>query len=197
MAYRLAGYNTELCSCDTPCPCAFGQTPTGGRCEGMFAFHFEQGDVDGVDVSDTKAILASAFEGGPWTQGNLTAALILDANASEEQRNALGRVLGGEMGGDAAGLAALIGDMKGVFVAPIDYRHEDGEVELRAGDFAAGAGKTIKNVDGTADIEVTNACYPIPNLRAGKSSRVMINVKGLSFEHDGSGMWTGPLELKG
>jgi hypothetical protein len=163
----------------------------------MFAFHFQEGDVEGVDVSDTKAILAATFEGGPWTNGNLTAALILDANASDEQRNALGRVLGGELGGDAAGLAGLIGDMKGVFVAPIDYRHENGEVEVRAGDLAAGAGATLKNVDGTADIEVSNACYPIPNLRAGKASRVMINVEGLSFQHDGNGMWTGPLELKG
>jgi hypothetical protein len=82
------------------------------------------------------------FEGGPWTNGNFTAALILDANATEEQRSALARALGGELGGDAGGLAQLIGDMKGVFVAPIDYRHEDGEVEVRAGDLAAGAGAT-------------------------------------------------------
>jgi hypothetical protein len=197
MSYRLAGYNTELCSCDAPCPCAFGQTPTGGRCEGMFAFHFEQGEVEGVDVSGTKAILAAVFEGGPWTNGNFTAALILDANATEEQRSALARALGGELGGDAGGLAQLIGDMKGVFVAPIDYRHEDGEVEVRAGDLAAGAGATLKNVDGSAEIEVTNACYPIPNLRAGKSLRAMINVEGLSFDHDGSGMWTGPFVLSG
>src|ERR1700676_1027269 len=88
MTYRLAGYNTEFCSCSTPCPCAFGQTPTGGKCAGIFAFDFEEGNVDGVDVSGTRAILAATFS-GPWTGGNFTAALILDSNATEEQRNAL------------------------------------------------------------------------------------------------------------
>jgi hypothetical protein len=41
MAYRLAGRSTELCSHRTPCPCAFGQAPSGGWCEGIFAFDIE------------------------------------------------------------------------------------------------------------------------------------------------------------
>lgn len=112
MTYRIAGHNTELCSCDAPCPCAFGQTPTGNKCEGMFAFDIQDGELDGVNLAGTKAILAATFSGGPWTNGNLSAALILDANARDDQRDALTRIFGGELGGDAAGLAELIGDMK-------------------------------------------------------------------------------------
>jgi hypothetical protein len=196
MAYRLSGHSTELCSCDTPCPCAFGQTPSGGRCEGIFAFDVEQGEVDGVSVAGTKAILAAAFN-GPWTGGNFTAALILDANASEQQRDALTRVLSGQLGGDAANLAALIGDMKGVFTAPIDIRYTNGQISVRAGELAEGSGALLKGLDASTNIEITNAHYPLPRVTAGKASKTKVKLSGLEYEHDGSGMWTGPFELKG
>jgi hypothetical protein len=196
MAYRLAGQSTELCSCNSPCPCAFGQEPTGGRCEGIFAFDIEEGELDGTSLAGTKAILAATFN-GPWTGGNFTAALILDAKASEAQRNALERILGGQLGGDAANLAGLIGDMKGVFTAPIDIRYDDEDITVTAGDMAQGAGTVLKGLDGVDNIELTNAHYPLPRVTAGKSRKSKVNLSGLKFEHDGSGMWTGPFELKG
>ena len=197
MAYRLAGQNTEFCSCDVPCPCAFGQIPTGGRCRGIFCFDVKEGHLDGLSLAGTKFILAATFANQVWTAGNLTAALILDANASEQQRDALGRILSGRLGGDAANLAGLIGDMKGVFTAPIDYRVSDGQVSVRAGDVAEGAGATLKNVDGSAEIEIKNAHYPIPNITAGKSTKVKVKVPGLEWDLNGSGMWTGPFVLQG
>ncbi len=197
MAYRLAGHNTEFCSCDTPCPCAFGQVPTGGRCQGLFCFDVREGHLDGLNLSGIQFILASTFANQVWTAGNLTAALILDAHASQEQRDALTRILTGQLGGDAANLAGLIGDMKGVFVAPIEYRVSDGQIYVRAGDMAEGAGTTLKSVDGSAEIEVKNAHYPIPNIKAGRSTKVKIKVPGLEYDLNGSGMWTGPFELKG
>jgi len=63
-----------------------------------------------------------------WTGGNFTAALILDETASEEQPAALAKISRGELGGDAANLAALIGDMKGAFTAPIECSAAAGEV---------------------------------------------------------------------
>jgi len=197
MAYRLAGQNTEFCSCDVPCPCAFGQIPTGGRCRGLFCFAVKEGQLDGLSLAGTTFILATDFANQVWTAGNLTAALILDANASQQQRDALTRILTGQLGGDAANLTALVGDMKGVFVAPIDYRVSDGQISVRAGDMAEGAGATLKNVDGSAEIEVKNAHYPIPNITAGKSTKVKVKVPGLEWDLNGSGMWTGPFELRG
>jgi hypothetical protein len=196
MGYRLAGDNTELCSCDVPCPCAFGQEPTGGACQGVFCIDIQEGDVDGVDVGGTHVILATMFNGA-WTNGNFTAAMILDSNASEEQRTALTQVFSGELGGDAAQLAGLIGDMKGVFTAPIEYRHTGTHVTMRAGDFAEGAGEVIMGSDGHSAIQLSNAIYPMPVVQAGQSSRVMVNVEGIKYEHDGHGMWTGPFVLQG
>ena len=60
---------------------------------------------------------------------------------------------------------------------------------------AEGAGVTLKNVDGSAEIEIKNAHYPIPNVKAGKSTKV--KVPGLEYDLNGSGMWTGPFVLQG
>jgi hypothetical protein len=109
----------------------------------------------------------------------LHGALVLDENASEEQRAALATIYGGELGDDAANLAALIGDMKGAFTAPIEYSATAGEVSFKAGDTAEGAGGTLKNVDGTAEIQVTNAHYPLPTVTAGRSTKVKANVPGV------------------
>lgn len=196
MAYRLAGRSTEFCSCNTPCPCAFGQEPTGGTCRGIFCFEIKEGNLDDLDLSGTKAMLASIFS-GPWTGGNFTAALVLDANASEQQRDALVKIYSGELGGDAANLAQLVGDMKGVFTAPFHYDASDGRVSFTAGDVAAGDGETLKGLDGTSEIEVSNALYPLPNVHAGRSTRVKVKLPDLEYELDGSGFWTGPFELKG
>jgi hypothetical protein len=196
MAYRIAGDNTELCSCDAPCPCAFGQTPTGGTCQGIFCLDVQEGEVDGVSVSGTHVILAAMFN-GPWTAGNFTAAMILDSNASQEQRDALTKVFSGELGGEAAQLAGLIGDMKGVFEAPIEYQHTGTEVRVRAGDLAAGEGAVLMGSDDRYAIQLSNALYPMPQVQAGKASNVMVNVEGINFQHDGHGMWTGPFVLQG
>src|SRR3972149_7912464 len=196
MAYRIAGRATELCTCNAPCPCAFGQAPTGGKCNGLFVFEIKEGNADGVSLAGTKAILAGIFP-GVWSKGNWTASLILDANASQQQRDALQRICTGQLKGDAAQLAALIGDFKGVAVAPISYSYAAGKISVKAGDLAEGAGETLKDAQGKAEIQVSNANYPIPNVTAGKSSKAKANVQGVTFDVNGSGMWTGPFELKG
>jgi hypothetical protein len=197
MTYRIAGMSTEFCSCTSPCPCAFGQEPdNNGHCQGIFSFHVQDGNVDGVDVSETVALFAVDFR-GVWTSGNWTAALILDDKASQEQRDALTRVFGGELGGDAAQLAAFVGDFKGVFTAPIDYRDMGDNLYFHAGETAEGDGSILKNVDGSQTIEIEDAHYPIPRIEAGKSTLVRVKVSGMEFQHNGSGMWHGPFTLRG
>jgi hypothetical protein len=197
MGYRIAGRCTDLCSCHTPCPCAFGQTPTGGTCAGMFCFDIQEGQYENVDLGGTRAIFADVFS-GPWMDGNFTAALILDANSSQEQRDALTDIFTGKAGGDGADTMALVGDMKGVLVAPIDYEMTaNGEITVRAGALAEAGRGVLSGLDGTSEITVTNPLYPLPTVIAGKSTRSRVSVPGLEFDNHGSGMWTGPFELHG
>jgi len=197
MAYRIAGHSTEFCSCHATCPCAFGLGPDRGRCTGVFSFHIESGNANGVDLSNTYALLAASFGPAPWTAGGFTAALVLDSNASKAQRDAITAILTGKMGGDAAGLAALISDFKGIHEAPISYRHHDGHVSVSAGDFVKAEGKTFRSANGQ-EVWLKNAIYPVPDVRAGKSSKVKVNLPGLTYEPpDAEGFWTGPFDLKG
>ena len=52
-------------------------------------------------------------------------------------------------------------------------------------------------LDGTAEMEVSNAHYPLPTVTAGRSTKVEANAPGVEYDLDGSGFWTGPFELKG
>src|SRR4051812_41855493 len=103
VGYRITGHSTEFCSCHATCPCAFGLPPDRGRCTGVFSFHIESGEANGVNLSDTYALLAASFGPEPWTAGGFVAALILDTNGTQAQRDAIKGILTGKMGGDAAG----------------------------------------------------------------------------------------------
>jgi hypothetical protein len=196
MSYRLAGRSVEFCSCHAPCPCVFGQEASWGKCEGLIAFSVEAGEVAGVDVAGTKAIVAGRFD-GVWTSGNYTAALILDRRDSQEQRDALQQVLTGELGGDAAHLAGLIGDLRGAFLADIEYQLDGPELTVSAGDVAEASGTTMVGPDGTTPVQVAGVHHPPTTVTAGTSTRSKVNVEGLAFDNPGYGLYSGPFELKG
>jgi hypothetical protein len=61
----------------------------------MFCFEIQDGEYENVSPAGTRAIFADVFSGGPWMDGNVTAALILDANSTEEQRDAPTNVFSG------------------------------------------------------------------------------------------------------
>lgn len=132
MAYKLEGTMLEACSCDAICPCWVGQDPDGGTCEGTIAWHFDKGQVDGVDVSGlTLAVLVQLP--GNALHGNWRAAVFIDDHASEEQEAALLDVYTGKKGGPVADLAQLIGDVVSVERAPITFSIEKGKGQLRIG----------------------------------------------------------------
>jgi hypothetical protein len=197
MAYRITGHSTEFCSCHATCPCAFGQAPDRGRCNGVFSFHIESGQADGVKLDGTYALLAASFGPDPWTSGGFEATLILDSNGTQAQRDALKRILTGKMGGDAAGLAGLISDLKGIVEAPITYKHQKGHITVSAGDLVSAEGETFKAANGE-EVWLKNAIYPVPDVRAGKTSRVMVKLPGMANPPpDAAGFWTGPFDMKG
>ena len=95
-----------------------GSAPaTHERCLAMLAFHIDRGDIEGIDVSgltfalvvDTPPIMAD----GGWKLG-----VVMDSAATDQQAGALGRVLGGQLGGPPAMLGPLIGEMAGIEQVP-------------------------------------------------------------------------------
>jgi len=196
VAYRINGQAIELCSCDTPCPCAFGQVPSKGYCQGFVLLDIHEGSLNDVKLDGTKAVMAVNLP-GVWTAGNWKAALILDAANSESQNEALQRIFGGQEGGTAADLAGLVGEMVSLTVEKIEMDSTGPTRSVRIGNLVDATGEVIYGQDENKTVDIVNANYMMSPVSLGKSTKVKSQIPGLSFEHSGSGMWFGPFQLAG
>jgi hypothetical protein len=132
MSYHLEGRLLEVCNCKVLCPCWIGEDPDNGTCDTIVAWHVDKGTVDGVDVAGT-TIAAVAHLPGNILQGNWTAAIYIDDQASQAQEAALLKVYTGQAGGPVADLAKLIGQVVSVERAPIRFTVMAGKGELEIG----------------------------------------------------------------
>ena len=132
MAYRLEGSMLEVCTCNAICPCWIGQDPDGGTCEGVMAWHFDKGEVDGTDVSGLTFAVAVHLHGNALA-GNWRAVAFVDDKATPAQEEALLATYTGKKGGPIAALAQLIGEVVGVERAPITFDMAKGKGTLRIG----------------------------------------------------------------
>lgn len=195
MAWTLDGTYFENCSCDTICPCTWsGLTApaTHDRCYAMLAFHIDRGDIESVDVSglsfalvaDTPPVMAD----GGWRLG-----VVMDSAASGDQAGALGRVLGGELGGPPAMLGPLIGEMLGVEQAPADWRQSDGTFAVRFGDLIDVEVKSFTAGEMAEPVRLTNVFHPAStNLTLSPATKSKIDVFGISFDGTGTSGFNSP-----
>jgi hypothetical protein len=133
MSYHLEGRLLEVCNCNVLCPCWIGEDPDNGTCDTIIAWRVDEGTVDGVSVGGN-TIAAVAHVPGNILEGNWTAAIFVDENASEEQEKALLKVYTGQAGGPVAELAKLIGKVVSVERAPIKFTVNEGKGELAIGE---------------------------------------------------------------
>ena len=107
--YQLQGTLLEACSCGVLCPCWIGEDPDGGTCDAFVAYHFDKGEIDGVDVSGLNVVNIVHIPGNVLTPGSWQLVMFLDAAASERQRDAIVAAYSGKLGGPLADLAGLVG----------------------------------------------------------------------------------------
>ncbi len=93
--WELHGRELANCNCATGCPCQFMALPTSGHCEAVAAFEFDSGHYGDVDLGGTRSAMVVKWP-GPIHEGNGTMQLIVDENASPEQRDALVKIMTGE-----------------------------------------------------------------------------------------------------
>lgn len=120
-AYSLKGTLLEACSCGVLCPCWIGEDPDGGECFAVVGYHFDTGQIDGVDVGGL-SLLTVAHIPGNILAGNWEVVVLVDDGATDAQREAILAAFTGKLGGPLADIAQLIGTVKGVESATI--RHE-------------------------------------------------------------------------
>ncbi|HEY9450973.1 MAG TPA: DUF1326 domain-containing protein [Gemmatimonadaceae bacterium] len=123
----------DVCKCSIPCPCTFAQAPSFGDCDGILAYHVRRGHYGDVVLDGLNVLGVAHFDGNIWA-GETKAALgmFIDERASEEQRDALRLIWGGEAGGFPAEFAKLIGEVRGIEYAPIELEVADDLAHWRA-----------------------------------------------------------------
>jgi hypothetical protein len=116
----------DVCNCTIPCPCYFAQAPTFGNCEGTLAWHIREGRYGEVVLDGLNVLGLGAFTGNIWS-GQVKTALgvFFDQRAGQAQREALQMIFTGQAGGWPAQFAELVGDMRGVEFAPIEFKVAD------------------------------------------------------------------------
>jgi hypothetical protein len=118
--WNLSGDWFDVCKCKIPCPCAFGQTPTYGDCDGVLAYHIKSGQYGNISLDGLNVVVLADFQGNIWA-GNTKAniAVFFDESANDEQREALNMIFSGKAGGFMAEFAKLIGEVRGIEYAPV------------------------------------------------------------------------------
>ncbi len=151
------------CNCAYGCPCQFNSLPTYGTCEAADGFHIEKGFYGEVSLAGLSAGMLAKWP-GPIHEGNGERLIIIDDQATLEQRNALEKIITGE---DTEELATIFW----VVNAMTTIRHETLylPVTLEA-DIEARRGRVV--VDGVFELNVE----PIKNPVTGAEHRARIEI---------------------
>jgi len=95
--WHIDGEWLKNCNCDPGCPCDFNQRPTQGFCEGMAAMRIVKGRFGDVDLAGVKWGGVVRWP-GPIHEGNGELVPFVDADASDEQREAIAEITSGRHG---------------------------------------------------------------------------------------------------
>lgn len=185
--WTLEGDYFENCSCEVLCPCLLSHAqaqPTEGKCDGVLAFHVDQGSCDGVDLSGlNSAVLFSAR--GPMANGNWTVALYLDEAASAAQRDALTKIFSGSLGGPPSVIAALTGKNLGAKAVAMRYRMD---AKTRSFEIPGLVDMNVEAITGADDevVWLENVAHPVVRrLSAARGTRTTIRDHGFSWDNTG------------
>ena len=124
--WKASGDWFDVCSCNIPCPCIFAQTPTNGECEGVLAYHIKNGHYGETSLDGLSVLGLTYFKGNIWAgETKFTGAFFFDERANQQQRDALQMIFTGKAGGFMAEFGKLLGDMRGIDYAPINFEVAD------------------------------------------------------------------------
>jgi hypothetical protein len=190
MAWSLRGTYFENCSCDMVCPCTTSgltMAADSPRCQVMLAFHVDQGEIEGTDVSG-KTVLVLADTPPVMADGGWKVGVVMDGAASAEQAEKLGAVFGGQLGGPMAALAGLIEEMLGIETAPIEYVDDGRRHSVRAGDLVdVEIEDFVSPMTPDGPVEMLTGIFHPANstLTIAKATKGTVNAFGMTFENSG------------
>jgi hypothetical protein len=174
----------QACSCDYGCPCEFSAPPTRGFCDGTGAWRITNGHFGNV-VLDGLAVGFAAHWPKAIHEGNGTLVVIIDENATAQQREALLTICSGQAGGlPFEILSTTISKVLDPIFAPIEFNLNGRDSSVRVGDALNVLVEPIKNPvtkqpESVRVEHATGFIFKSAEAVSGKECRV--NVPGLSF----------------
>lgn len=121
--WNVSGDWFDVCKCSIPCPCIFAQSPTFGDCQGVLAYHINNGRYGETPLDGLNVVFVGGFKGNAWAgeAKDNAGAFFFDERASEKQREALQMIFMGKAGGFMAEIAKIFGEIRGVEFVPIKF----------------------------------------------------------------------------
>ncbi len=188
MGYLLEGKLLEACSCSGPCPCWVGDDPDGGSCDAFLAYHYDRGQINGVDVSGLTLGIVARIPGNVL-QGKWKVVVQVDSRATPQQKELILGAHTGQFGGPLADLAPLIGDVVAVQDVPIEFNLERGEGTIRMGDGVSAEIHPYTDTQGrpTKLVDTVFSTIPGSPAYAGKATSHRVNLpdQGWRWEFNG------------
>ena len=153
-AWWARGLLFESCNCQVVCPghVHFSQNCTHERCIGYWALRFDEGRYGDTRLDGVRAVVA--FEcpqlmiAGDWTE-----VLLIDEEASPDQREAVEAILRGEAGGPWQVLARFVSEWLPTHFVPIEIEDEGKVKRVRVGRLLDASVEDIRGWD--RDLPVT------------------------------------------
>jgi len=161
--WRIKGPSLTTCNCDFGCPCQFNSLPTHGDCRAAVAMRIDEGHFGDVSLDGIKWVTLLAWP-GPIHEGNGEALIVVDENASEQQRQGALTILSGQETEPGATIFNVFSTTFATVHEPrfLPVRFE-ADLETRRGGFS---------VDGV----VAAKASPIVNPTSGEEHRVRVTL---------------------
>lgn len=196
--WNLSGSYFESCNCEPACPCVFLSPPTTGECTVLIAWHIDDGKYGDIKLNGLNAALA-VHSPGHMAKVKWKAALYLDKNANQSQKDALMQIFTGQAGGHPAALGSFIGQVLGVKSTEIKYEVDGKRRSLSIPNVAE---VEIEALAGQGGSEVAISNHPlgaVPGEPAvvAKSKRLSYHDYGLKWELSEKNGFYSPFTYKG
>ena len=195
--WKLSGTVLIACNCDWGCPCNFNAPPSHGFCEGGWSWLIERGQVrdvplDGLGVSLFAKWPAAIHDGGGQ------AVAFVDEQSDDAQRDALTRLVRGELGGPW-GLFINTYTLKGPYPAAHRFNAAEQHSRIEIGDAVRIEMEPIRNpVSGAeAHPEVVLPEGIVLKRAALAASRRFELKHEIAYDHSGKYTAYGPFSYEG
>jgi hypothetical protein len=195
--WKLSGRVLISCNCDWGCPCNFQAPPSRGKCEGGWVWAIEQGHVGDVRVDGLRIALYSDWPGAIH-EGGGRAVCYMDERADDAQRDALTRLLRGQLGGPW-GIFSNTYQLEGPEPARFELELADYNSRVRIGDAVELELQTMRNPVTQAEVHPEMVLPEGLVLKRGKlaASKVFKVSDGIAYDHSGQYAAFGGFEYGG